>query len=246
MISVGRTGKITPVAILRPVNLNGAIVSRATLHNFSEIEKKQIAIGDTVKILRSGDVIPKIISVAKKSENPVFAMPDVCPSCGARLIQYPNLIDLFCPNHYGCPAQVVRYISYFVSKACLDIAGFGEKQVLEFFEEGRIKTALDVFRLKDKEATLPLASKIGWGQVSAQKLYDAIEKSRNVTLPKFIVSLGIPGVGEAVAQLLADKFESIENLEQAKKEDLANSWLMRFMSFSEMRLIQNLSMSSNR
>ena len=219
-IGVGRTGKITPVAILDPVNLNGAMVSRATLHNFNEIERKQIAIGDTVKILRSGDVIPKIIAVTKKSGNTTFAMPSICPSCGAALVQYPELVDLYCPNHYGCSAQVVRYISYFVSKSCLDIPGLGEKQVAEFFEEGRIKTALDIFRLREKEIVSPLASKPGWGKISAQKLYDAIENSRNVSFARFIVSLGIPGVGEIVAQILADRFKNIESLQKAEKTDL--------------------------
>ena len=219
-IGVGRTGKITPVAILEPVNLNGAMVSRATLHNFNEIERKQIAIGDTVKILRSGDVIPKIIAVTKKSGNSMFSMPTTCPSCGANLVQYSGLVDLYCPNHYGCSAQAVRYISYFVSKNCLDIPGLGEKQVEEFFEEGRIKTALDVFKLREKEIDAPLASKPGWGKVSAQKLYDAIENSRDVSLSRFIVSLGSPGVGEVIAQLLADRFKDIEKLRNAEKTDL--------------------------
>ena len=219
-VGVGRTGKITPVAILEPVNLNGAVVSKATLHNFNEIERKQIAIGDTVKILRSGDVIPKIITVTKKSGNKIFAIPKICPSCGVDLVQYPGVVDLYCPNHYDCPAQVVRYISYFVSKSCLDIPGLGEKQVAEFFEEGRIKTALDIFRLREKESTMPLASKLGWGKVSAQKLYAAIENSRNVALSRFIVSLGIPGVGEVIAKLLADRFKNIESLQNAEKADL--------------------------
>lgn len=220
IISVGRTGKITPVAILSPVNLNGAIVSRATLHNFNEIIKKQIAKEDIVSILRSGDVIPKIISVTKKSGNPTFAIPRFCPSCGSELIQYPELVDLYCPNHYACPSQVVRYISYFVSKNCLDISGLGEKQIAELFESGRVKTAMDVFRLKDKDSISPLANEMGWGPTSVQKLYDAIDGSKNITLVKFIVSLGIPGVGEVIAQLLADKFETIQNLENASKEDL--------------------------
>ena len=219
-IGVGRTGKITPVAILEPINLNGAMVSRATLHNFNEIERKQIAIGDTIKILRSGDVIPKIIAVTKKSGNATFAVPKTCPSCGAELIQYPGLVDLYCPNHYGCPEQAVRYISYFVSKSCLDIPGLGEKQVEEFFEEGRIQTALDIFKLRENEIDTPLAEQPGWGKVSVQKLYDAIEMRRNISLERFIVSLGIPGVGEVIAQILADRFKNIENLQKAEKEDL--------------------------
>ena len=220
IVSVGRTGKITPVAILEPVNLNGAMVSKATLHNFNEIERKQIAIGDTVKILRSGDVIPKIIAVIKKSENSTFSTPISCPSCGSSLIKYPNLIDLYCPNHYGCISQVVRYISYFVSKNCFDISGLGEKQIKEFYEEGRIKTAIDIFKLKEKESISPLFEKEGWGKVSAEKLYQAIDNSKNISFPKFIVSLGIPGVGEIISQILADKFENIYKLTSAKKSEL--------------------------
>lgn len=219
-ISVGRTGKITPIAILDPVNLMGAMISKATLHNFEEIERKSISIGDTVRILRSGDVIPKIIGVTKKSQNQVFQPPLICPSCGSSLIKYPQLIDLYCPNHYSCPEQAVNYISYFVSKNCFDIIGFGQKQVIEFYKEGRMKSAVDIFKLENYDKISPLSQKQGWGEVSALKLYQAINDKRNVSLPRFITSLGVPGVGEIIAGILADKFENIDNLMKSQKEEL--------------------------
>ena len=219
-VSVGRTGKITPIAILEPVNLMGAMISKATLHNFEEIERKSISIGDTVRILRSGDVIPKIIGVIRKSQNQVFRPPLICPSCGVSLIKYPQLIDLYCPNHYSCPEQAINYISYFVSKNCFDIIGFGQKQVIEFYKEGRIKSAVDIFKLEDYDKISPLSKKQGWGEVSVLKLYQAINAKRSVSLPRFITSLGIPGVGEVISNMLADKFENIDNLIESQKEEL--------------------------
>lgn len=220
IISVGRTGKITPIAILEPVNLMGAMISKATLHNFEEIERKSISVGDTVKILRSGDVIPKIIEVTQKSSNQIFQPPLTCPSCGANLIKYPQLVDLYCPNHYSCPEQAINYISYFVSKNCFDIIGFGQKQVIEFYKEGRIKSAIDIFKLEDYDKISPLSKKPGWGNLSSLKLYQAINNKRKISLPRFITSLGIPGIGEIIAGILADRFENINNLIKASKEDM--------------------------
>lgn len=220
IITVGRTGKITPIAILKPVNLMGAMISKATLHNFEEIERKSISIGDTVKILRSGDVIPKIIAVTQKSSNQIFQSPAVCPSCGTNLIKYPQLVDLYCPNHYSCPEQAINYISYFVSKNCFDIMGFGQKQIIEFFKEGRINSAIDIFKLEDYDKVSPLSKKTGWGEVSSSKLYQAINNKRNISLSRFITSLGIPGVGEIIAGILAGEFKNINNLIKAEKEDL--------------------------
>lgn len=220
IVSVGRTGKITPVALVEPVKLMGATISKATLHNFEEIERKSIAIGDTVRILRSGDVIPKIIGVVKKSQNQNFQAPNRCPSCGSELVKYPELIDLYCPNHYSCPEQVTNYISYFVSKNCFDIVGLGSKQVTEFFKEGRIKKAIDIFKLEELDKLSPLENKPGWGKVSALKLYKAINDRKSVQLDRFITSLGIPGVGEIIAKLLADKFENLDNLLKTKEEEL--------------------------
>ena len=221
IISVGRTGKITPVAILEPVNLSGAVISRATLHNFEEIERKNISVGDTVTVLRSGDVIPKIISVVKKTKGEKkFEIPEICPSCGSKLYKYPNLVDLYCTNHYSCPSQVIRYLSYFVSKNCFDINGFGEKQIEEFYNEGRIKNPVDIFRLEEIDSKNPIAKKNGWGEISASKLFKFINERKNISLPKFIVSLGIPGVGEVVSKTLSDIFKNIENIMNASKERL--------------------------
>lgn len=222
LINVGRTGKITPVAVLEPTNLMGATISKATLHNFEETKRKSIAIGDSVKILRSGDVIPKILAVTQKSSNQVFEPPLKCPSCGAALVQYPQLVDLYCPNRYSCPEQVVNYISYFVSKSCFNIVGFGQKQILEFYNEGRIKSAIDIFKLEDYDKHFPLSQKPGWGKTSAAKLYNAINASKTISLPRFIASLGIPGVGEVISEMLTSKFESLDNLITASKADLVD------------------------
>ncbi|MDR1365218.1 MAG: NAD-dependent DNA ligase LigA, partial [Holosporales bacterium] len=219
-LGVGRTGKITPVAIVNPVNLSGAVISRATLHNFDEIDRKNIAVGDTVLIARSGDVIPKIISVVRKSGNPKFEMMVVCPSCGAPIARREGGVDLYCQNRYYCSSQIVCYISYFVSKNCFDIVGLGERQIEEFYMEGRVKTAVDILRLREKESEYgELSQKAGWGIASANKLYDAIDARRRISLPRFITALAIPGIGETIAQLLADKFLTMELLMKADATD---------------------------
>jgi DNA ligase (NAD+) len=221
ILSVGRTGKITPVAIVNPVKLLGAVVSRATLHNFDEIGRRETAVGDTVLILRSGDVIPKIVATVKKSGNPKFETPMVCPSCGSSLTKREESVDLYCSNRYYCPGQAIGYISYFASKDCFDIAGLGEKQVKELYAEGRLRTVLDIFRLREKEATYcPLSSRMRWGKMSADKLYDAIDSRRHITLPRFITSLAIPGIGSTISQILSDRFMTIEALMNASHEDI--------------------------
>jgi DNA ligase (NAD+) len=221
VVSVGRTGKITPIAIVSPVIVGGATVSKATLHNFEEISRKGIAIGDTVTISRSGDVIPKITSVVEKSGNCVPQSPTTCPSCGSTLEREGESIDLFCMNYHGCPSQFARYAAYFVSKHCFDIPGFGAKQIEEFIWEGRIKSVIDIFRLKEMDDHgAKLAQKPTWGEISANKLYAAIDSKRTITLPRFITSLAILGVGEITARLLADKFETIDNLMNATKVEL--------------------------
>ncbi|MDR3224598.1 MAG: NAD-dependent DNA ligase LigA [Holosporales bacterium] len=214
--SVGRTGKVTPIAILEPINLSGAIVSKATLHNFDEVEKKDISIGDTVTILRSGDVIPKITKVISKGNSPKFERPKKCPSCGNELVQDQ------CDNRYYCPSQVVRYISYFASKQCFDISGFGEKQIMELYTEGRITDAVDIFRLKEKDGIdFPrLATKPGWGETSANKLFDSIENCKTIELQKFITAMAIEGIGEIVSQTLADTFLTFDRLINSTKEEL--------------------------
>jgi DNA ligase (NAD+) len=219
-ITVGRTGKLTPVAILKPVTLSGATISRATLHNFEEIARKGLAIGDTITVSRSGDVIPKINAIVKKSGNNVYFPPGTCPSCGKILAKSGKAVDLFCTNYHGCPSQFERYVTYFVSKQCFDINGLGKKQIKEFIEEGRIKNVVDIFKLKEKDRESPLAQKPSWGTISVKKLYSSIERGRTITLPRFIISLAILGVGERIAQLLADKFETIQCLMNASEQDI--------------------------
>ncbi|MDR1034657.1 MAG: NAD-dependent DNA ligase LigA [Holosporales bacterium] len=227
-VNIGRSGKVTPVAILEPVVLSGATISRATLHNCEEIKRKCISIGDTVTILRSGDVIPKIISIdssVRHQGSKSFDIPDRCPACGYKLVKRNGHIDLFCSNRYRCPSQISKYISYFVSKSCFDIIGLGERQVEEFYAEGRIKSAIDIFRLQEVDNLASISNKLsqkhGWSEVSVQNLFESINKSRTIGLPKFVTSLGIPGVGEVVAQILSNEFGSIEDLSLASIEKLS-------------------------
>jgi DNA ligase (NAD+) len=221
-LGVGRTGKITPVAIINPVSLSGAIISRVTLHNFDEIARKCIAVGDTISISRAGDVIPKIVSITKKSNNKMFEIPLVCPSCGSPVTRREGVVDVYCENRYSCPEQVVSYMEYFASENCFDIVGLGKKQIEEFYTEGRIKTAADIFRLREKELEYgPLSKKPGWGTISVNILYNTIEAQRHISLWKFIMALAIPGVGEVTAKLLADRFSSVESLIAASSDDIA-------------------------
>jgi DNA ligase (NAD+) len=224
-VSVGRSGKITPIAILEPIKISGTVVARATLHNFEEIGRIGLRRNDIVTVQKSGDVIPKIISVDHSVRDDLkripFEVPVTCPSCGCSLVKYPGLLDLYCPNHHVCPSQIVMYISYFISKNCFNIVGLGEAQIEEFFKEGRITSALDIFRLKEKDSASPLESKYGWGKTSASKLFDSIESARTISLPRFITSLGIPGVGEVIARDLSTTFGTLEALMDATVESLA-------------------------
>ncbi|MDR0640530.1 MAG: NAD-dependent DNA ligase LigA [Holosporales bacterium] len=220
---VGRTGKITPVAVLEPVNLSGAVISRSTLHNFEEIRRKGIGRGDTVTVARSGDVIPKIISVDTMAEHrdpEDFQALTHCPACGAKLVQYHDKIDLFCPNRYGCPRQIVRYISYFVSKLCFNIVGLGERQIEELYEDDFIKSAIDIFKLEANELNNHLSNKFGWGPVSVSNLFESINEARTIDLPRFIKALGIPGIGEMNAQVLAREFGDLRELMNASRDRL--------------------------
>lgn len=213
--SVGRTGTVTPVAILEPVNISGVTVIRSTLHNFNEIERLDIRIGDTVLLKRSGDVIPKIISVvmdedSAKRREPPLELPIVCPSCGT-----PLRSDR-CINHNGCSAQIVQYMIYFVSKQCFNIEGLGKQQIKDFHAMGLLNDPTDIFNLHKHQ----IHSMKGFGVLSARKLFASIEKSREITLSRFITSLGIEQVGEIYSEVLAMRFRSIENLMQASVEEL--------------------------
>ena len=215
-IQVGRTGSLTPVAKLTAVTVGGVVVSNATLHNEDEIARKDVRIGDTVLIQRAGDVIPQVVEVVidKRSKNSTpFEYPKVCPACGADAVRDEGEVVRRCTGGLICPAQVVERFKHFVSRGAFDIDGFGNKHVEAFFEEGLIKTTVDIFRLKDHE--FELKGSEGWGDKSVEKLLAAINDRRNITLDRFIFALGIRQIGQANARLLAKHYISIEALRMA-------------------------------
>lgn len=217
-VQVGRTGAITPVAHLEPVEVGGVTVSRATLHNQDEIEKKDIREGDTVVIQRAGDVIPEVvktISSKRTGGEKVFTMPSRCPACGTTLIKRPEEVVLRCPNA-NCPAQVRASLRHFVAKGAMDVSGLGVKILNQLFDRGMIKDAADLYDLKRED----LLSLEKFAEKSAENLYLAIRESRQTTLAKFIYALGIRHVGEHIAQRLAEVFGSLDRLITAKEEEL--------------------------
>jgi DNA ligase (NAD+) len=215
---VGRTGAITPVAILEPVAVEGVIVRRATLHNQDEIERKGLMIGDTVLIQRAGDVIPEIVKPIieqRSGEEQPISFPSQCPICNASLYRPEGEAVTRCVNLH-CPAQQLQRMIYFVGKAGLDIDGFGKRNVEQLMEVGLIQEIPDIFRLpKEKLAVLD-----GWGKKSAEKLLLAIDEAKHPTLARFIGALGIRYVGEMTSELLTRHFSSLDDLLAAEKEDL--------------------------
>ncbi len=212
-IQVGRTGKLTPVAKLAPVNVGGVVVSNATLHNEDYIAGRDICIGDTVFIERAGDVIPKVVSVAIKGEGrQPFTFPHTCPKCGSAAVREDGDADYFCVNHFNCPAQLEAQLIHFVSRNCFDIDGLGERQIQLFIEKELIKNAADIFLLSHHADAIREWE--GYGEKSVQKLMAGIDKARHTTLPRFLAALGIPHVGETTAQDLAGAFGTWETFLQ--------------------------------
>jgi len=215
-VQVGRTGALTPVAVLEPITVGGVVVSRATLHNADEIARKDLRIGDRVIIQRAGDVIPQIVRALKEKRpdgTTPFDFPEKCPDCGSLAIREEGEVIWRCTGGMICPAQAVERLRHFVSRNAFDIEGLGKTQVAAFWKEGRIKTPADIFRLKamDSEQKSPLADCEGWGDLSAKNLFKAIAARREITLERFIYALGIRRVGVATARLLAKNYESLEN-----------------------------------
>jgi DNA ligase (NAD+) len=218
LASVGRTGVITPVAILEPVRIGGVTVSRSTLHNWDEIERKDIRIGDYVIVERAGEVIPHIIGVVKDrrtgNEKPVKP-PQHCPVCGSKTVKEPGEVALKCVN-FNCPAQVEERIKHFASRRAMNIEGLGDKTVELLHEKGLIKSFTDLYRLKQEHIKgLP-----NFAELSSKKLISAIEQSKKTTLSRFLYALGISQVGEYAAKLLAQNFKSLEELLHVKAERL--------------------------
>ena len=228
-IQVGRTGALTPVAKIEPVNIGGVVVSNATLHNEDEINRKDIRIGDTICIQRAGDVIPQVLYVDKKKRNKntrKFNFPDTCPSCGSKTIKEFNYSTkkkdavTRCPDpKFNCKEILREKLKHFVSKDALNIDGFGKKIIQNFWDLNMIKYPADIFSLNFKK----ISSLDGWGDLSASNLEKAIEKSRKTPLDKLIFSIGIRHIGQENAKTLAKyflnikKFEELFNREKRKK-----------------------------
>ena len=211
-IQVGRTGALTPVARLEPVNVGGVLVQNATLHNEDEIARKDIRIGDTVVLQRAGDVIPQIVSVVTERRprgTKPYHFPEVCPVCGSHAVRPPGEAVRRCTGGLICEAQRVERLIHFVSRTAFDIEGLGEKTIREFYEEGWLHSPADVFRLPMRE--VEIAEREGWGKTSARNLSRAIEARRHIPLDRFIYALGIRRIGESNARLLARHYGNFEN-----------------------------------
>jgi DNA ligase (NAD+) len=210
-IQVGRTGALTPVAELEPVNVGGVLVSRATLHNEDEIARKDIRVGDTVVLQRAGDVIPQIVSVVteRRPEGAEpYPFPHLCPVCGSHAVRPPGEVVRRCTGGLFCAEQRVERLIHFVSRPAFDIDGLGEKSIREFYEAGWIASPADLFRLVERQADI--AKREGWGELSARNLVRAIETRRRIPLERLIFALGIRRIGESNAKLLARHYGTFQ------------------------------------
>jgi DNA ligase (NAD+) len=221
-ISVGRTGALTPVAMLEPITVGGVVVQRATLHNEDEIARKDVRIGDTVIVQRAGDVIPQIVGVVLARRPPgtePYQFPDHCPVCNSLAVREEGMAARRCTGGLICAAQAVERLKHFVARDAFDIEGLGAKHIAEFWEDKLIRQPGDIFRLDPAV----VARREGWGEVSAGKLIAAINERRRIALDRFINALGIPQVGQATARLLARHYRSLarwrDEMEAAQDPD---------------------------
>ena len=249
-VQVGRTGVLTPVAELEPINIGGVIVSRATLHNADEIARLGVKIGDKVIVQRAGDVIPQIVSVAETFDNSIpFAFPTVCPVCGGAVVQESGAVARRCVNSLACPAQIRGELEHFVSRHAFDIEGIGARQIELFTNLGWIKQAADIFTLIENHSA-ELKDMDGFGEKSVSNLKTSIDNARNVDLHRLIYAIGIPDVGEVTAKLLAREFKSLDALRGATEarlmeidgigEVMAHEIVSFFMDEHAMRALDNL------
>jgi DNA ligase (NAD+) len=218
-IQVGRTGTLTPVAELEPINVGGVTVARATLHNEDEIERKDIRVGDWVVVQRAGDVIPQVVEVIKKRrprDSKPYKFPEKCPVCGSLAVREIDEAARRCTGGLICSAQAVERLRHFVSRGAADIDGLGEKHIQAFWDEGWLKTPADIYRLHRHRDEL--LKREGWGEQSVKKLVDAIDARRRIPLDRFIYALGIRQVGEQTAKLLARHYETLANWRDAMIE----------------------------
>jgi DNA ligase (NAD+) len=217
-VQVGRTGVLTPVAVLRPVEIGGVTVSRATLHNEDEIRRLGLKIGDTVIVTRAGDVIPDVLKVIpglRTGKEKNFHMPKICPVCGKKVSKDEGGVILRCVNK-KCPSRERRSLYYFASKSAFDIEGLGSQSIDLLLDEGLIQNPADIFDLKEGDL-VPLER---FGEKSAQNLVKSIQGRRSVSLPRFLIGLGILHIGERTAQDLSEHFGSLDKIKEAAFENL--------------------------
>jgi DNA ligase (NAD+) len=219
LVQVGRTGKLTPVAALKPVPIGGTTVSRATLHNMDEIERLGVKIGDWVEVERGGDVIPKVVKVVEDKDHPrghkVFHMPDKCPVCGGHVVRTEGEADHRCVNA-NCPAKLRETILHFAARSVMNIEGMGDALVNQLTDRGMVKNVADIYKLT-KDNLLALER---MGDKSAQNVLDEIESSKKLPLERVIFGLGIRFVGERTAEFLAEHFGAMDGLMNATEEEL--------------------------
>lgn len=217
VVQVGRTGKLTPVAVLQPVDVAGVTVSRATLHNQDEVDRKDVRVGDTVRIRRAGDVIPEVVEVLADRRPPRtrrFVMPETCPVCGGPVVR--EGAYHLCTNGLACRAQLEGHIGHFASRGAMDIVGLGGRTVEQMIERNLVRDLADLYRL----TPLDLATLDGFAEKSIENLMTAIENSKRPRLERFLFALGIEHVGSTVARLLAHHYGVVEPLLDATEEDL--------------------------
>jgi DNA ligase (NAD+) len=219
LVQVGRTGAVTPLAKLRPVVCAGVTVSRATLHNQSEIDRKDVRIGDTVVIQRAGEVIPEVVSVVvahRPESSAQYVIPPHCPSCGTELVRPDGEAVIRCPNVAECPAQLQTRLEHFVSRLAFNIDGLGGERLAQMIDAGLVKSAADIFRIRPDD----LLGLDRMGTKLVENLVSGIDASRTVTLSRFIYALGIRHIGERAAEILANHFGTLSALRGASTDTL--------------------------
>lgn len=247
--NVGKTGAITPVAVLEPILLAGSTVSRASLHNFDEIKRLDVRVGDTVLIKKAAEIIPKVIKHVDTPEHdslPIYEAPTNCPSCGSELVVPEGEVNLYCQNVYHCPAQAKSRLEYWVSKEAMDIDFIGPNVIEQLYEKGMVKTPDDFYRLQQQDFMFLDLVK----EKSAFNMYNSIQNSKNRPLKRFITALSIRHVGKETADLLSNHFGSLEKLKNATVEELseiqgigdivAKSIYNYFHTPNNLKLIENL------
>ncbi len=216
--SVGRTGIITPVALINPVNLSGSVVARASMYNFDEIKRLEISLFDEVLIKKAAEIIPKVVRARKTDKSKKIDLPDKCPCCNTPLVELEGEVAIYCPNKEGCPAQIKGRIEYFASKQAMDIDNFGQNLVDKLVERGFIKEISDIYKLTPEILMQIELIK----DKASNNIIEGIERSKNTTLSRFINALGIKLVGKESSDILAQNYKTIDELIKAQYEDLAS------------------------